>query len=148
SASGAAPPSIQLRGGRIAGEKGARIRARLYTRGHDSLGAGPRTDLSDRGMEVRGMVSSRSLFVAGALLLSVAGISGRLEAREPEECQLAWGQAVRSYLTQNRTKGPEDAVFAPACELEAKGKKDEARVEAAIIGVKALAKLDPKGCAR
>lgn len=93
------------------------------------------------------MFSMRSLLVVGALLFSAA-IETRAEAREPEECQLAWGQAVRSYLTQNRTKGPEDAVFAPACELESKGQKDEARIEAAIIGARALARLDPRGCAR
>ncbi len=93
------------------------------------------------------MFSMRSLLVAAAMLVSV-GIEQSAEAREPEECQLAWGQAVRSYLTQNRTKGPDDAVFAPACEMEAQGKKDEARIEAAIIGAKALARLDAKGCAR
>lgn len=88
---------------------------------------------------------SRYILVAGLLLASAASTA---EARDPEECQLAWGQAVRSYLTQNRTKGPEDSVFAPACELENKGQKDEARIEAAIIGARALAKLDPRGCAR
>jgi hypothetical protein len=93
------------------------------------------------------MFSMRTLVVVGALLFAGA-IEQRAEAREPEECQLAWGQAVRSYLTQNRTKGPEDAVFAPACELESKGQKDEARVEAAIIAARALAKLDPRGCSR
>jgi hypothetical protein len=92
--------------------------------------------------------------VRSAFLLPVAigliglSLSESAEAREPEECQLAWGQAVRSYLTQNRTKGPEDAVFAPACQIESSGKKDEARVEAAMIGAKALAKLDPRGCQR
>lgn len=93
------------------------------------------------------MISMRGLFVAGLLFSSIV-VEQRAEAREPEECQLAWGQAVRSYLTQNRTKGPEDAVFAPACEMEAQGKKDEARIEAAVIGAKALARLDAKGCAR
>src|SRR5262245_25107151 len=54
-------------------------------------------------------------------------------ARGVEDCQLAWGQAVRSYLTQNRTKGPEDAAFKPACELESKGDKSGARIEAVLI---------------
>jgi hypothetical protein len=94
------------------------------------------------------MFSKRSLFAVSLSVLAAGLIPMRAEAREPEECQLAWGQAVRSYLTQNRTKGPEDSTFAPACELESQGKKDDARIEAAIIGVKALAKLDPKGCAR
>jgi hypothetical protein len=93
------------------------------------------------------MYSMRTLFVA-LVLVAATVVEHSAQAREPEECQLAWGQAVRSYLTQNRTKGPEDSVFAPACQLEAEGKKDEARVEAAIIGVKALAQLDPKGCQR
>jgi hypothetical protein len=92
------------------------------------------------------MVRSFALFSIAALSLGLW--TREADAREPEECQLAWGQAVRSYLTQNRTKGPEDAVFAPACQLEAQGKKDDARVEAVIIGSKALAKLDPRGCQR
>ncbi len=70
------------------------------------------------------------------------------EARGVEDCQLAWGQAVRSYLTQNRTKGPEDVVFKPACTIESSGDKSKARVEAVVIGVQELVKLDPKGCAR
>ena len=69
-------------------------------------------------------------------------------ARDLEDCQMWWGQAVRSYLTQNRTQGPEDEVFKPACEIEAKGDKDGARIEAIMIGVRALAKLDQKGCGR
>jgi len=70
------------------------------------------------------------------------------EAREAEECQQWWGQAVRSYLTQNRTKGPEDDVFKSACEFETKGDKVEARIEAITIGVRELAALDMKGCKR
>lgn len=70
------------------------------------------------------------------------------QAREVEECQQWWGQAVRSYLTRNRTKGPEDDVFKAACELEAKGDKPEARIEAITIGVRELAALDIKGCKR
>src|SRR5579862_6922799 len=87
-----------------------------------------------------------------ALSLMLAGlcemIPAKATAREKGDCILAWGQAVRSYLTQNRTKGPEDETFGPACDLESKGKKDEARVEAVVIGAKALAKLDMKGCQR
>ncbi|MCK6552161.1 hypothetical protein L6R52_40395 [Myxococcota bacterium] len=86
-----------------------------------------------------------------ALALVIAGGSlwaGSADARDPEECQLKWGQAVRSYLTQNRTKGPEDKVFAAACTLEGEGKKDEARVEAVLIGARELSKLDARGCVR
>jgi hypothetical protein len=78
---------------------------------------------------------------------------------------MAWSKAVRSYLTKNRISGPDGVVpkdldeqemvsqawmeaFAPACSLEAAGKKAEARVRAAEIGVEVLAKLDAKGCQR
>lgn len=71
-----------------------------------------------------------------------------VEAREAEECQQWWGQAVRSYLTRNRTKGPEDDVFKTACGFEAKGDKVEARIEAITVGVRELAALDMKGCKR
>lgn len=81
----------------------------------------------------------------GAVVLVGAG-AGAVQARSVEDCQLKWGQAVRSYLTQNRTKGPEDVAFKPACDIEAGGDKPKARVEAAIIGAMALAKLDMKGC--
>lgn len=84
----------------------------------------------------------------GLLVLVFALPALPATARTAEDCQLAWGQAVRSYLTQNRTKGPEDEAFAPACKLEAEGKKDEARVEAVAIGASALAKLDGRGCQR
>lgn len=82
--------------------------------------------------------------MATALALGATGAS----ARGVEDCSLAWGQAVRSYLTQNRTKGPEDAAFRAACEIETGGDKAKARVEAVLIGVTTLVKLDPKGCAR
>lgn len=85
--------------------------------------------------------------MTGAVALS-ALFAGPAEARGVEDCQLAWGQAVRSYLTQNRTKGPEDVVFKAACTIEAQGDKAKARVEAVVIGVQALVKLDPKGCQR
>lgn len=84
-----------------------------------------------------------------ALVLSVGALAvAPAEARELEDCQLFWGQAVRGYLTQNRTKGPEDDTFKPACELEAKGDKPGARIEAIMIGLKALAGLDQTGCKR
>ena len=90
-----------------------------------------------------------SLTLAVILLMTSALISPTdAQAREVEECQQWWGQAVRSYLTRNRTKGPEDDVFKTACELEAKGDKAEARIEAITIGVRELATLDIKGCKR
>lgn len=75
----------------------------------------------------------------------------------------AWSRAVRSYLTQNRRAAPDGTVpqdldaeelavqawlraFQPACRLEAEGRKAEARVEAATIGVNILVRLDPRGC--
>ena len=92
---------------------------------------------------------SRALIATATVAVFGAGLwGGNAMARDIEDCQLMWGQAVRSYLTQNRTKGPEDEAFKPACELEAKGDKPAARVEAVTIGVKALAALDMRGCAR
>jgi hypothetical protein len=85
--------------------------------------------------------------LAASAVVGTVG-AGAAEARGVEDCQLAWGQAVRSYLTQNRTKGPEDVVFRPACTIESQGDKAKARVEAVVIGVQALVKLDAKGCAR
>ena len=84
--------------------------------------------------------------IAAAFALGFAATAA--EARDIEDCQLFWGQAVRGYLTKNVTKGPEDASFRPACELEAKGDKPAARIEAVSIGVKALAALDMKACNR
>lgn len=97
------------------------------------------------------MKKGSSILAAVGMAISCAGpvfLAVSAEARAPEDCALAWGQAVRSYLTQNRTKGPEDEVFKPACEIEARGDKAGARIEAVLIGTKALAKLDPRGCAR
>jgi len=95
---------------------------------------------------------ARISFVITALTLvcltGVFAVPQLAEARELEECQQWWGQAVRSYLTRNRTKGPEDDVFKSACEFEAKGDKVEARIEAITIGVRELAALDMKGCKR
>ena len=81
--------------------------------------------------------------LAASAVVGTVG-AGAAEARGVEDCQLAWGQAVRSYLTQNRTKGPEDVVFRPACTIESQGDKAKARVEAVVIGVQALVKLDAK----
>lgn len=89
----------------------------------------------------------------------------RAEARDKDDCKRAWSQAVRSYLTANRRAGPDGkipkdmdeeelsaqawmAAFAPACDLESEGRKVAARLEAAMIGVTILAKLDPRGCGR
>jgi len=68
-------------------------------------------------------------------------------ARTIDDCALAWAQAARSYLTQNRTKGPEDQVFRSACQLEGTD-KDKARIEAILVGVKSLMKVDKNGCRR
>ncbi|MBI2378304.1 MAG: hypothetical protein HYV07_30170 [Deltaproteobacteria bacterium] len=76
----------------------------------------------------------------------VLGTSTLASARGIDDCQLAWGQAVRSYLTQNRTKGPEDATWKAACEKEQSGDKEGARVEAIAIGAEVLSKLDKRGC--
>ena len=90
-----------------------------------------------------------SLLLALVLVAtSLLAVPTDAQAREVEECQQWWGQAVRSYLTRNRTKGPEDDVFKTACELEAKGDKPEARIEAITIGVRERATLDIKGCKR
>jgi hypothetical protein len=92
--------------------------------------------------------------------LGVVMVSSLADAREKEECQTAWGGAAHSYLTQNRNRGPNgesnsadvnalwEQLFAPACTLESQGKKDDARVEAVMLGAKALAKLDMRGCQR
>jgi hypothetical protein len=91
----------------------------------------------------------RTLVVTAALAMvatMVTMMPGSAQARDAEDCQLWWGQAVRSYLTQNRTKGPEDEAFKSACDLEKQGDKAGARVEAITVGCKALAGLDMKGC--
>ena len=97
------------------------------------------------------MKKGSSILAAVGVAISCASpvfLAVQAEARAPEDCALAWGQAVRSYLTQNRTKGPEDEVFKAACEIEGRGDKAAARIEADLIGTKALAKLDPRGCTR
>ena len=98
------------------------------------------------------------------MLFALLSIASTADARpKGEACQDAWARAVRSFLTQNRKAGPDSAqpktlddeeliaqawtgAFDPACKLEDQGKKQEARVEAAMIGAQILAKLDPRGC--
>ena len=102
-------------------------------------------------MERSGFKARISFVITALTLVCLTGVFAvpqLAEARELEECQQWWGQAVRSYLTRNRTKGPEDDVFKSACEFEAKGDKVEARIEAITIGVRDLAALDMKGCKR
>lgn len=81
------------------------------------------------------------------------------EARTPEACQQAWSQAVRSYLTQNRTRAPggqqlDDPEevdqawlrsFKSACQ---KSGPRASRAAAATRGLEVLQKLDRRGCAR
>lgn len=100
-----------------------------------------------------------SVGLAGLLIASVA------LARSKNDCETAWARSVRSYLTQNRKAAPDgsipktlddeelaaqawNAAFGPACDLEQQGEKKAARVEAAMIGARILAKLDPRGCVR
>ena len=91
---------------------------------------------------------TKLLGTALALVMCLTMLPSQAQARDAEDCMLYWGQAVRSYLTANRTKGPEDETFKPACEIEAKGDKPKARLEAITIGARALAALDMKGCKR
>lgn len=105
----------------------------------------------------------RSLLLVGVLFASALAV--RAEARSAGDCKLAWSKAVRSYLTKNRKAAPDGSVpadmdameraaqawmeaFAPACSIEAAGDKPAARVEAALLGTRILAQLDPRGCAR
>lgn len=109
------------------------------------------------------MVRSALVGALGAASLTLIPSQGR--ARSIDDCQSAWSKAVRSYLTKNRKAAPDGSVpkdmdaleaasqqwltaFRPACELEAAGDKPGARVEAAALGVKILAKLDLRGCSR
>ena len=102
---------------------------------------------------------------AAALSLAAVMVATPAQARSLDDCQLAWSKAVRSYLTKNRTAGPDGQVpsdmdgmeaaaqawltaFRPACEMEAEGDKGGARVEAAVLGLTILARLDMRGCAR
>lgn len=110
------------------------------------------------------MLRLESMFAA-LCLLALLVVPALAVARTEDACKTAWAKAVRSYLTTNRRAGPDgkvpkdvdeeelvaqawEAAFAPACTLEQDGLKPEARVEAAMLGVQILAKLDPRGCAR
>jgi len=100
-----------------------------------------------------------------AAIVVAAGVSAPTPApaRSETDCMSAWSRAVRSYLTQNRRAAPDGTIpgdldaeelavqawlraFQPACRLELEGRAPEARVEAAAIGVRILARLDPRGC--
>jgi hypothetical protein len=100
-----------------------------------------------------------------ALFLLLAAASTAEARPAGDSCQDAWSRAVRSFLTQNRKAGPDGAqpktlddeeliaqawsgAFDASCKMEEGGKKQEARVEAALIGAQILVKLDPKGCVR
>lgn len=91
--------------------------------------------------------------------------SAEAEARSISACKEAWSKAVRSYLTDNRRAAPDGTIpddldeieaasqawedaFQPACDIEQAGDKPAARVEAAALGVRILARLDRRGCAR
>lgn len=75
------------------------------------------------------------------------GAARPAHARSVEDCQLAWGQATRSYLNGKQT-GPQDADFKAACDLDAKGDKEAARVEAVMVATRALAKVGDELCPR
>lgn len=102
------------------------------------------------------------VLMAGVGLVAPAGSA---YGRSVEDCKARWGSAVRSYLTQNRRAGPSGKIpktldeaeevatawvelFGPACQLEAKGSKREARLMAATLGTSTLARLDPRACQR
>lgn len=104
----------------------------------------------------------------GMALLCSAGFmmgASTAEARSLSDCKMAWSKAVRSYLSQNRSAGPDGTVpasiedkdrvdqawldaFTPACEQEAKRDKRGARLTASATGAQVLQRLDPKACQR
>lgn len=103
--------------------------------------------------------------LSSVCLVALLAVPSLAEARTADACRTAWAKAVRSYLTQNRRAGPDGKVpanvdeeelvaqawekaFEPACKLEQDGLKPEARIEAAMLGVQILGKLDPRGCSR
>lgn len=107
----------------------------------------------------------RRRLALGTILTAALALVSVAEARDKASCQQAWSQAVRSYLTANRKAAPDGTVpkdmdakeladqawlasFSAACDLEANGDKAGARVEAAMIGVQVLARLDARGCER
>lgn len=97
------------------------------------------------------MQMTRSGLFLGLLCSFVFLASPSAEARDLEDCMLKWHRAVASYLTQNRTSFGQDenmGQFQVACEKEQSGDKKGARLEAILVGVRNLARLDPRGCAR
>ena len=97
------------------------------------------------------------------LSLVLTSVPAPAQARSETECMTAWARAVRSYLTQNRKANPDGTLpedldgeeaaaqawmraFSPACTIEQSGETEQARVEAALIGTRILARLDPRGC--
>jgi hypothetical protein len=87
--------------------------------------------------------------LAWTLLTFAAASPVPAQARTVEECQLKWGQAARSYVAVVASPpSPDDAAFKPACELEAKGDKDGARLEALTAAAAALFKQDKDACER
>ncbi len=94
-------------------------------------------------------------------LCSVPTVS---EARSTDDCKLQWSRAVRSYLPREKGKmgpdgnnpadldGEELAAqawlehFAPACQLESDGEKQQARFEAARLGAEVLVNLHAPSC--
>lgn len=91
------------------------------------------------------------LSVALICSFAVLAAAPAAEARDLEDCMLKWHRAVASYLTQNRTSFGQDenmGQFEGACQIEQRGDKPGARIEAIMVGVRALMKLDPRACQR
>lgn len=82
------------------------------------------------------------------LALVLLAASSPAEARSVADCQLSWGKATRSYMNGKDTAAVDDALFKPACELEAEGKKEASRVEAVRVAAGALQKVDGDVCER
>jgi hypothetical protein len=98
-------------------------------------------------------MQKRRIGLSLGLICSLAFLmaSPAAEARDLEDCMLKWHRAVASYLTQNRTSYGQDenmGQFESACQIEQRGDKKAARIDAVMVGVRALMKLDPRGCQR
>lgn len=87
------------------------------------------------------MIPACSLAVAAVLFSSTGA-----RARTAEDCQLAWGQAARSYTAGKQ--GPQDGDFKSACEMDQKGEKENARVEAVMVASASLARINAETCER
>jgi hypothetical protein len=88
-------------------------------------------------MKRRGLGLTLALICSFAFLLAEPAA----EARDSED----------SYLTQNRTSFGQDenmGLFEGACQIEQRGDKKAARIEAIMVGVRSLMKLDPRACQR